>query len=215
MVVHWSDKLEDRFSAAFAIPGFYRGSSFIGDAGVELDRYFDFDIAFRDPAFCRLAVELMSREVKAWAAKKRVDYIALLEKRANTTGALTLAGALTIHTGIPHLVVRLRKDIPHERIKFPQEAGEHPLKDANVVVLTDYATTGRELQPAVRAVENLGGKVVGVTVLVWNDQQFNKNGEMSEVGISERMLSLIIPASKVDQIAKESKEAVDAVLAEH
>lgn len=213
MTVHWSEKLEDRFSAAFAIPGVYRGSKHAGSSGILLERYLDFDVTFRDPAFCRLAVELLSQKVKACAAKKRVDYIAFLEKRANTTGALTLAGALTIHTGIPHLIVRLRKDVRDDRIKFPPEAGEHPLKDANVVLITDYATTGRELQPAVRAVEDLGGKVVGVVVLVWDDQRFNKKGEMSEVGISEEMLSLIVPASAAEQIATESAEALHAVLA--
>ena len=213
MAVSWSEKLEDRFSAAFAIPGFYRSSEHLGDAGIQLHSYFDFDLTFRDPAFCRLAVEVLSQKVKTWSVKARVDYIAFLEKRANTTGALALAGALTIHTGIPHLIIRLRKDIPHERIKFPQEAGEHPLKDANIVLVTDYATTGRELQPAIRVVENLGGKVVGVAVLVWDDQRFNKCGEMSKAGISEDMLSLVFPVSKVDQIARESNEAVKAVLA--
>ena len=213
MVLRWSEKLEDRFAAAFAIPGFYRASSYIGDTGIPLERYFDFDVIYRDPAFCRLAVELLVREVKGRAAKERVDYIAFLEKQVNTTGALILAGALTIHTGISHLVVRLWKDIPQERIKFPKEAGEYPLKDANVVLLTDYVTTGRELQPAVRAVQNLGGKVVGVVVLVWDDERFNKRGEMSEVGISEGMINLVIPASRTEQIAKESKKVLDPILA--
>lgn len=203
MVVRWSEKLEDRFSAAFAIPGFYSPES----------DCFDFDIILRDPAFCRLAVELLSREVNVWAAKERVDYIAFLEKRANTTGALTLAGALTIHTGIPHLVVRLRKDIPHERIKFSQAAGEYPLKDAKVVLLTDYATTGTKLQPAVKAVTSLGGKVIGIVVLVWDEERFNKNGEMSEVGITEEMISLVFTKSKAKQIAVKSKKVIDAILA--
>ena len=143
-----------------------------------------------------------------------MDYIAFLEKRANTTGALTLAGAISINTGIPSLIVRLRKDIPRERIKFPREAGDEPLKDANVILLTDYATTGKELQPAVKAVKNLGGKVIGVVVMVWDDRRFNKDREMSEVGISEEMLSLGIPASQAAQIATESKVTISAILAE-
>ncbi len=198
MAIKWSTKLEDRFCVAFATPGFYRKSKHVGDAGVELD----FDIIFREPTFCRLAVQLLSEKVKAWAAKERVDYMAFLEKPANTTSAITLAGALSIDTGIPHLVIRLHKDIPHERIKFPEEAGAAPLKDAKVVLITDYANTGRELQPAVRAVVNLGGKVAAVVVLVWVEEQFNKNREMTEVGISDEMLSLIIPASEVEEICR-------------
>lgn len=213
MTAKWSKTLEDRFSAAFAIPGFYRASKHVSDAGEPLDRYFDFDIVFRDPGFCRLAVQKLSENVKDRAAKERVDYIAFLEKRANTTGAITLAGALSIDTGIPHLIIRLRKDIPHERIKFPSEAGKEPLKDAKIVLITDYANTGRELQPAVRAVVNLGGKVAAVVVLVWVVEKFNKKGEMTEVGISDEMLSLIIPASKVEQIAQESKKILDEILA--
>lgn len=213
MVVHWSEKLEDRFSAAFAIPGFYKASTHIGDAGVRLERYFDLDFLYRDPAFCRLAVEMLSAKVEAWAAKMRVDYIAVLEKRANTTGALILVGAITIHTGIPHLVIRIRKDIRDDRIKFPRGAGKYPLKDANIVLLTDFATTGRELQPAVRAVQDLGGNILGVLVLVWDDNRFNKTGEMSEVGITEEMINLIIPISKVEQIAKGSEDSIKAIFA--
>ena len=215
MVVRWSEKLEDRFAAAFAIPGFHKASTHVGDAGIPLLRYLDFDVVYRDPSFCRLAVELLGREVRAWAAKTRVDYIAFLEKRANTTGAIILAGALTIYTGIPHLVIRLRKDITHERIPFPAEAGDFPLKNANVVLLTDYATTGRELQPAVRAVRGLGGEVVGVVVLVWDDERFNRKGEMSEVGITEEMFSLLTPVSEVDQIAKESQKTLQTILTGH
>lgn len=201
-MVRWSARLEDRLLAAFAIPGFYKEGPHRG---------FDFDFVFRDPSFCRLAVELLLREVKARAVKTQVHYIAFLEKRANTTGVLSLAGAVTIYIGIPHLIVRLRKDT-YERIKFPPEAGKLPLKDANLILLTDYTVTGRELQPAVRAVQERGGKVVGVVALVWDDKRFNKNGEMSEVGITGEMLSLITPASEVKRIAKESKKALQKIL---
>lgn len=192
MVVHWSEKLEDRFSTAFAIPGF-----------LDATGGFNFDIIFRDSAFCRLAVELLCREVKARSSKKRVDFIAFLEKQG--IGLLTLAGAVTIYTGIPNLIIG-------ERIKFVPEAGEFPLKDAEVVLLTEYIITGAEFQPAVKAIQELGGKVVKVIVLVWDAERFNKNGEMNEVGITEEMRSLLYPASEVERIAKESKKVLQPFL---
>lgn len=209
----WSDKPEDLLAAGFAIPGFYRASDHVGSTGVLLPRYFDCDLLFRDPALCRWAVETLTEKVTAVSEKGRVDYLGFLEKRANTTGALTLAGALTLSTGIAHLVIRLRKDIPHERIKFPKEAGPSPLADSNVVIITDYATTGQELQPAVTAVTHLGGTVSNVIVLVWDEQQFNKRGEMREVNIADDALTLVFRASEAEQRAKEAKKAFGSIFA--
>lgn len=152
----------------FTTPGAFRRSTHASRMGLKREFYMDFDHVVHDPIQCEQIVRLIAERIQEIQSVHPVHAVGFLEKAdGGTTGALTIAGALSIFTRLPNLVVRLWKRIPSERIKLPpvfgQSASER-LADMTVVLITDHSTSGDELVQAAKAVEHFGGKVEDVII---------------------------------------------------
>jgi orotate phosphoribosyltransferase len=138
-----------------------------------VDKFFvDFDFVVNDPRRCQSAVDLFVAKLQQLVRRERVDGLAFLEKARDalvpsggTVGAVRLAGAISIASGVPNFVIRMSKDIIAERIKLPHNthAGNSALlTGASIVVITDHCSTGKELLSAIETISAHGGRVVGV-----------------------------------------------------
>ena len=136
--------------------------------GLKRPWYMDFDHVVHDPIQCEEIVRLIAERIEEIQSVHPVHAVAFIEKAdGGTTGALTIAGAVSIFTRLPNLVVRLWKGIPSERIKLPPVPGQSAserLAEMSVVVITDHSTSGDELVRAAEAVEHFGAKVEDVII---------------------------------------------------
>jgi orotate phosphoribosyltransferase len=152
----------------FRTPGAFRTSRHASRMGLKRPFYMDFDHLVHDPVQCEEIVRLIAERIQEIHSSHPVHAVGFIEKaEGGTTGALTIAGAVSIFTRLPNLVVRLWKDIPSERIKLPPVRGQRSserLAGMNVVVVTDHSTTGDEVLRAARAVEYFGAKVEDVII---------------------------------------------------
>lgn len=152
----------------FRTPGAFRTSTHAYRMGLKGKFYMDFDHIVHDPIQCEEIVRLFAEKVEEIQAAHAVEAVGFLEKAdGGTTGALTIAGAVSIFTRLPNLVVRLWKGIPSERIKLPPVPGQSASKrlaDMSVVLITDHSTSGEELVRAVEAVAHFGARVEDVII---------------------------------------------------
>jgi orotate phosphoribosyltransferase len=159
-------------------PGVYRSSPLLSSSGQQIEVYHDFDLLVTDPLNSKDAVELFSDEIR----RIRIDFepdlslLGFIDKKANTTGAIALAGAISIETGIPYVPIRLWKDLPSERVKLPSTDIGRPVSQKllgeKLALITDHSTTGTELLDAVDAVDSLGGTVTDVISYTLNEALF-------------------------------------------
>lgn len=176
----WPADLNKLFLRAYATPGFC--SRHWASEGKEIPYYYDFDLILQEPTHCRWALELMAERVRKIDAQQGgVSLLAFVEKRDNTVGAILLAGALSIETGIPNIVIRLRKAVPFERVKAGKVANEKPLARKRVVVVTDLVGTGRELVAVIKSISNLGGEVTGIITFILDKDRFDTSEALEEV----------------------------------
>lgn len=108
-------------------------------SGKKSSYYIDIKKAYTDPAVLKEIVRGMKRII----GSEKFDRIAGLE-----LGAVPLATALSLNTGIPFIIIR-KEDRRHgttSRIEGNLRKGEH------VIVVEDVATTGGSLLSAVDAV---------------------------------------------------------------
>lgn len=152
----------------FRTPGALRTSTHASRMGLKRPFYMDFDHLVHDPVQCEQIVRLIAEKIEQIQASHSLHAVGFLEKAdGGTTGALTIAGAVSIFTRLPNLVVRLWKDIPSERIKLPPVPGQpasERLAEMSVVVVTDHSTSGDELLRAAEAVEHFGARVEDVII---------------------------------------------------
>jgi adenine phosphoribosyltransferase len=102
---------------------------------------------------------------------KKIDLVVAVESRG-----FILGGALANRLGVGFVPVRKFGKLPADRIeqKYDLEYGTDSLeihKDAvkkgqKVLIVDDLLATGGTLQAACKLVEKLGGKVVGILVLI-------------------------------------------------
>jgi len=158
----------DRFrrEAFVRIPGVVNENEHPLRTGEEQDYYIDFDPLINDPVECRAVVRWYTKTIRSILADHKIDVLGFIEKdrdSGGTTGAIRLAGALSMETGIPNLAIRLGKELPGERIKLRprlrQTSSPPSLEGCIFVLLSDHSTTGSEGLRAVKAVEYFGGKV--------------------------------------------------------
>lgn len=135
-------------------------------SGGKAQWFFDVDPLLNDPIGCRNATLLYVEWLEKLARQKRVDCFASIEKAGGgTVGAIRLAGAISIYSGIPNIVIRLNKKIASEQIKLPPVDGrprKEQLQEAKVVIITDHTTTASEILNAARAIRRNGGEVTDV-----------------------------------------------------
>jgi orotate phosphoribosyltransferase len=130
------------------------------------EKYTDLDIAVRDPIQALEWAEVYAAIITEIRTRRAVDGLAFLKKddvtSSNTIGALLLAALISTHPSLllPYLVVRLDKDIPHERLKFPDAADLSTiLSGLTFLVVTDHITGGGEIVATVQALEDYGARV--------------------------------------------------------
>ncbi|MGA2625483.1 MAG: hypothetical protein ABSF63_00290 [Candidatus Bathyarchaeia archaeon] len=156
--------LREEVRGYFEAPGVIKRSLHLYRAGLEGPYYVDFDAMANDPLKCRHLVSLYAREIEKVSLARPMDYLGFIEKGSGgTIGALRLAAAISIATGIPNIPIRLTKEIRTETVKV----GEAPFKkgrltDRNIAIVTDHCTTGREILAAVDSVLYNGGSVTDV-----------------------------------------------------
>lgn len=153
----------------FNVPGAIKSSLRFFKSGGPEDYFFDIDYLLNDPVHCEAAVRLYVDLIQRIARQQRVDFLAFIEKptggqkaSGGTVGAIRIAGAISMYSGIPNVTVRLAKHLPSERIKVPYDLGKpqvEQLTGTNVILVTDHCSKGRELIGSVDAIEANGGKV--------------------------------------------------------
>lgn len=162
----------------FTTPGAFRRSTHASRMGLKRPWYMDFDHVVHDPIQCEEIVRLIAERIEEIQSVHPVHAVAFLEKAdGGTTGALTIAGAVSIFSRLPNLVVRLWKRIPSERIKLPPVRGQSTserLAEMSVVIVTDHCTSGDELLRAAKAVEHFGAKVEDVIIYTTIEGKLNE-----------------------------------------
>ncbi len=155
-----------RLKEVFKDPSVVRQSRYFLRSGDEASFFFDFDIITNNPNKCADIVAVLASEINQIVLSKKIDYIAFIEKRSGATvGAIRLAAAISMETGISNLVVRLNKDLIFERTKLPVVSGIpawQKLKGAQLILITDHVSQGREIIQAVNSVESLGAKLTDI-----------------------------------------------------
>lgn len=152
--------------AYFKRPGAIKTSVRSLKSGGKAEWFFDVDPLLNDPVGCRNATFLYVECLEKLARQQRVDCFASIEKAGGgTVGAIRLAGAVSIYSGIPNVVIRLDKKIVTEQIKLPPvdgRPGKEQLQGAKIVIITDHSTTATEILKAVQVVKRNGGEVTDV-----------------------------------------------------
>lgn len=153
----------------FEAPGAIKSSLHLFKSGKSEGYFFDIDYLFNDPVSCEAAVRLYVHLIQNIARRHRVDFLAFIEKptggqkpSGGSVGAIRLAAAISIYSGIPNVAVRLSKLLSSEKVKLPNilnKPQNERLAGANVIVVTDHCSQGRELISSIEAIEENGGKV--------------------------------------------------------
>lgn len=167
---------EQRFEQYYKVPGVIRGPHAYRSGLVE-DYYFDFDNIVCDPVRCELVAKWYIGEIKKLS--ESANYLIFLDKEegSGTIGAITLAGVISIETGIPYILVRLGKEIPSERVKFPVPTNkkEEVLKNLSGVLISDHCTFGDELLRAAEAIASVGGHIKHIIVYSYRKDKLEQN----------------------------------------
>jgi len=129
--------------------------------------FFDITTLLADPDAFREAV----RQMKEYCAGKKVDKIAAIESRGFIFG-----GALANELGLGLVTIRKPGKLPAETVRreYELEYGTDAIEmhaDAvkpgdRVLVVDDLVATGGTLEAACRLIEDVGGTVAGIAVVV-------------------------------------------------
>jgi orotate phosphoribosyltransferase len=143
-------------------------------SGNESSTYFDFDTQTEDPAQSAIVVREFGRTVLSAIADGCVaDCLAFIDKAEDgTIGALKISTALSVETGLPHLVVRPWKKIVHDRIKV---RGRESIEGFRVIVVTDHCTTGQELASVCKELLNRGCEVPAAICFTYQPEYFDNH----------------------------------------
>ena len=122
-------------------------------SGKESEYYVDMKKAVTNPLILQKVAEIISDKIE----KIQVDKIA-----GPALGAIPIVTAVSLHTGIPMLMIRKsKKDYGTSNLI----EGDIAMGDM-VVVLEDVTTTGNSLTDAINAISKAGGKISKAFVIV-------------------------------------------------
>jgi orotate phosphoribosyltransferase len=190
MALRWSDlSILERTRVFFKLEGVFNRSVHWWRRGRKEAFYFDFDSIVYEPAKCADVVALLLSYIREFQGsaidEPPVSYLAFIEKRdGGTIGALSLAAALSLESGIPFCVVRPGKFVVSERVKTPFIRGvapNHRLNDERCLIITDHCTTGGEVIEAAKCLRAVGAAVAGALAytVVTTDPQDAESREES------------------------------------
>ncbi len=156
-------------------------------SGGTAESFSDIDPLLNDPIGCRNATFLCVEWLERLARHQRIDCFASIEKAGGgTVGAIRLAGAISMYSGIPNIVIRPNKKIATEQIKLPPvegRPGKDQLQGAKVVIITDHVTTATEILKATKVIEANGGKVTDVVAFTTRTDDLRQQ-DLETQGIS-------------------------------
>jgi len=139
-------------------------------SGKKSTYYIDIKKASTDPKVLAQIADSMAREMTTWDSKPdRIAGVVL--------GSIPLAVALSLHTGIPFVMVRKEKK-EHgtgRQIEGALELGE------NVLVVEDVITSAGSSAEAVNIIRAVGGKVAEVITVI--DRQEGGEAKLAELGV--------------------------------
>jgi len=122
-------------------------------SGRESDYYVDMKKAITDPEILSCVAKIIFDKIK----DENIDKIA-----GPALGAIPIATAVSLHSGIPMLMIRKsQKDYGTSKLV----EGEIQEKD-RIVVVEDVTTTGNSLLKAIKALSNNGGRISRAFVVV-------------------------------------------------
>lgn len=161
---------------AFLLPGVVNESTHLLRTNRRHNYYLDIDPILANPVECERVVQWFAGliwRIRAEHRESPLDMLAFIEKdrdSGGTVGVLQIAGAISIATQTPYVVVRLGKELPSERIKYGRSHSgwkfEPPLNSRfsgrTFAVLTDHCTGGDEVFRASSVITDNGGKVSDV-----------------------------------------------------
>jgi orotate phosphoribosyltransferase len=158
------------------------------DGGIIVkEQYLDFDLTIRDPVISLDVCQLYVDVIMLIRTKLVIDGLAFIKKddaaSSNTIGAIQLATLITTHREVqlPHIVVRLDKDIPHERVKFHNVVNYSSLLDGkSFVIITDHISRGFEILDTISSLESYGGRVAAVISFTRRRDIFAKNEHVKQ-----------------------------------
>ena len=160
-------------------PGAIKSSLRFFKSGTAEDYFFDVDYLLNDPVSCETVVRLYVDQIQKILRHHRVDFLAFIEKptggpkpSGGTVGAIRLAGAISIYSGVPNVIIRLVKNQPCDKIKVPYDFGKpqfEQLTGTNVILVTDHISKGREVFNSIDAIEANGGRVTDVVAFSVRD----------------------------------------------
>lgn len=122
-------------------------------SGKESDYYVDMKKAVTNPLILQQVADIISDRIN----KNSVDKIA-----GPALGAIPIITAVSLHTGIPMLMIRKSK----KDYGTSQLIEGHIKEGDRVVVLEDVTTTGNSLKDAINVILDSGGKIAGAFVIV-------------------------------------------------
>jgi orotate phosphoribosyltransferase len=145
-------------------------------SGRESDYYVDMKKAITDPKILSCVAKLIFDKIK----DEKIDKIA-----GPALGAIPIATAISLHSGIPMLMIRKSKK-GYGTSKLVE--GDIQEKD-RVVVVEDVTTTGNSLLKAIKAVSDNGGLISRAFVVV-DREEGAKNYLGSHGVILESLVSI-------------------------
>jgi orotate phosphoribosyltransferase len=145
-------------------------------SGKESDYYVDMKKAITDPEILLYVGKIIFDKIK----DEKIDKIA-----GPALGAVPIATAVSIHSGIPMLMIRKSKK-GYGTSKLVE--GELQEND-NVVVVEDVTTTGNSLLKAIKAVSDNGGRISRAFVVI-DREEGAKNNLKSHGIILEALVSI-------------------------
>lgn len=138
---------------AFLLPGVVRESTHPFQTNRKSNYYIDIDPMLANPVECERIVQWFANSIwgiRADHPEGSLDMLAFIEKDRDpgSVGVIQAAGAISIATQTPYVIVRLGKEIP----LTPRFSGK------TFALLTDLCTEGDETLRAVSVIDTNGGK---------------------------------------------------------
>jgi orotate phosphoribosyltransferase len=131
-------------------------------SGRDSDYYVDMKKAITDPEILSCVAKIIFDKIK----DENIDKIA-----GPALGAIPIATAVSLHSGIPMLMIRKsQKDYGTSKLV----EGEIQEKD-RIVVVEDVTTTGNSLLKAIKALSNNGGRISRAFVVVDREEGAENN----------------------------------------
>jgi len=162
----------------------HEGNSDLGHYYVDLDEVLLSPDATRNiiNSYSGVVDELLSKDPD-------VTKLAFIEGDSGPVGAVVLAGALVDSTGLPGVIVRLRRRLVDASVK-----GALPIERTDrFIVISDVATSGAGVVEAVQKLRHLGGQVTHA--VVFHDRQQYSSVDLSSA--TERLANLAPPVRLV------------------